>query len=107
MSDASLLASRFRAPTQESPAARFALIAVAFAGVALLIFAPLVAVFVEALAKGAVEAVASLGNRDALSAIRLTLTVAAIAVLLVWRHKENIQRLLQGKESRLGSKKKA
>ena len=80
MSDASLLASRFRAPTQESPAARFALIAVAFAGVALLIFAPLVAVFVEALAKGAVEAVASLGNRDALAAIRLTLTVAAIAV---------------------------
>ena len=80
MSDASTLAARFRAPTQESPAARFALIAVAFAGVALLIFAPLVAVFVEALAKGAVEAVASLGNRDALSAIRLTLTVAAIAV---------------------------
>ena len=80
MSDASTLAARFRAPTQESPAARFALIAVAFAGVALLIFAPLVAVFAEALAKGAVEAVASLGNRDALSAIRLTLTVAAIAV---------------------------
>ena len=80
MSDASTLAARFRAPTQESPAARLALIAVAFAGVALLIFAPLVAVFAEALAKGAVEAVASLGNRDALSAIRLTLTVAAIAV---------------------------
>ena len=80
MSDASTLAARFRAPTQESPAARFALIAVAFAGVALLIFAPLVAVFAEALAKGAVEAVASLGNRDALAAIRLTLTVAVIAV---------------------------
>jgi len=80
MSDASALAARFRAPTQETPAARFALIAVAFAGVALLIFAPLVAVFAEALAKGAVEAVASLGNRDALAAIRLTLTVAAIAV---------------------------
>jgi sulfate transport system permease protein len=80
MSDASALAARFRAPTQETPAARLALIAVAFAGVALLIFAPLVAVFAEALAKGAVEAVASLGNRDALAAIRLTLTVAAIAV---------------------------
>ena len=80
MSDASALAARFRAPTQETPAARLALIVVAFAGVALLIFAPLVAVFAEALAKGAVEAVASLGNRDALAAIRLTLTVAAIAV---------------------------
>ncbi len=82
MSDAATLAARFRAPTQEAPAARLALIAVAALGVALLIFAPLVAVFAEALAKGAVAAVASLGNRDALSAIRLTLMVAAIAVPL-------------------------
>ncbi|MBL9059147.1 MAG: sulfate ABC transporter permease subunit CysW [Mangrovicoccus sp.] len=82
MSDAATLAARFRAPTQEAPAARLALIAVAAFGVALLIFAPLVAVFAEALAKGAVAAVASLGNRDALSAIRLTLMVAAIAVPL-------------------------
>ena len=82
MSDAANLAARFRAPTQEAPAARIALIAIAAGGVAMLIFAPLIAVFAEALAKGAVAAVASLGNRDALSAIRLTLMVAAIAVPL-------------------------
>jgi glycerol-3-phosphate acyltransferase PlsY len=29
----------------------------------------------------------------------------AMALLLAWRHRENIQRLLQGKESRLGAKK--
>ncbi|RZJ52957.1 MAG: glycerol-3-phosphate acyltransferase, partial [Acidovorax sp.] len=28
-----------------------------------------------------------------------------MALLLAWRHKENIQRLIAGKESRLGSKK--
>ena len=31
--------------------------------------------------------------------------IAVMAVLLAWRHKENIQRLIAGKESRLGSKK--
>jgi len=31
--------------------------------------------------------------------------VAAMAVLLVWRHKENIQRLIAGTESKLGEKK--
>jgi acyl phosphate:glycerol-3-phosphate acyltransferase len=31
--------------------------------------------------------------------------VAAIAALLVWRHRENIRRLLAGTESRLGQKK--
>jgi acyl phosphate:glycerol-3-phosphate acyltransferase len=31
----------------------------------------------------------------------------AMALLLAWRHRENINRLLQGKESRLGSKAKA
>ena len=30
----------------------------------------------------------------------------AMALLLAWRHGENIQRLLQGKESRIGEKKK-
>ena len=30
-----------------------------------------------------------------------------MALLLAWRHKENIQRLLAGKESRLGAKKQA
>lgn len=35
------------------------------------------------------------------------MAIAVMSGLLAWRHKENIQRLLQGKESRLGSKKKA
>ena len=48
----------------------------------LLLFAPLVAVFYEALGKGWVTAVTSLADPEALSAIRLTLTVAAIAVPL-------------------------
>jgi glycerol-3-phosphate acyltransferase PlsY len=33
------------------------------------------------------------------------LSLAAMALLLIWRHRENIQRLLAGTESRLGSKK--
>jgi len=33
--------------------------------------------------------------------------VAAIAVLLVWRHRENIGRLLRGEESRVGAKASA
>ncbi|AOG23847.1 glycerol-3-phosphate 1-O-acyltransferase PlsY [Acidovorax sp. RAC01] len=33
--------------------------------------------------------------------------IAVMAMLLAWRHKENIQRLIQGKESRLGSGKSA
>jgi sulfate transport system permease protein len=46
---------------------------------ALLVFAPLVTVFAEALRKGWWEPPPA-GNREALAAIRLTLTVAAIAV---------------------------
>ena len=38
---------------------------------------------------------------------RAGMAIAVMSGLLAWRHKENIQRLLQGKESRLGSKKKA
>ncbi len=73
---------RFRYATEESPLARWVMISVAIVGIALLVFAPLVAVFAEVLARGAVAAVASLGNRDAQSAIRLTLLIAAIAVPL-------------------------
>ncbi|MBS0390980.1 MAG: glycerol-3-phosphate 1-O-acyltransferase PlsY [Proteobacteria bacterium] len=38
---------------------------------------------------------------------RIGVSMAVMAVLLAWRHKANIERLIQGKESRLGSKKKA
>ena len=35
----------------------------------------------------------------------IAVALFAMAVLLAWRHRENIQRLLEGKESRLGAKK--
>ena len=35
----------------------------------------------------------------------IAVAMAAMAALLGWRHKENIQRLLQGKESKVGGKK--
>lgn len=38
---------------------------------------------------------------------RVGMAIAVMSGLLAWRHKQNILRLLQGKESRLGSKKKA
>lgn len=37
----------------------------------------------------------------------ITAAIVAMAALLLWRHKENILRLIQGKESRLGQGKKA
>ncbi len=35
----------------------------------------------------------------------ITAAIVVMAILLVWRHRENIQRLIAGKESRLGQKK--
>lgn len=72
----------FRRATEETPLARWALIAVAVGGLALLVGAPLVIVFAEALSHGWAAAVASLASRDAQSAIRLTLLITAIAVPL-------------------------
>lgn len=47
-----------------------------------------------------------LGNRLAWYAERpIAMALFAMALLLAWRHRENIQRLVQGKESRLGAKK--
>jgi sulfate transport system permease protein len=73
---------RFRSATEESAGTRRALIAIAFAGLAILVFAPLVAVFVVALADGVAASLKSLASRDARDAIRLTLTIAAISVPL-------------------------
>ena len=36
---------------------------------------------------------------------RIAAAIVVMAVLLAWRHKENIQRLIEGKESRLGRTK--
>ncbi|HLQ19236.1 MAG TPA: sulfate ABC transporter permease subunit CysW [Tabrizicola sp.] len=83
MSDASLAKPvRFRAATEESPATRWTLIAVAVAGLGILVFAPLVTVFVMALADGVAASLESLTHKDAWAAIKLTLTIAAISVPL-------------------------
>lgn len=78
----SRLPVRFRAATEEPALARWCLIAVAVAGLGLLVIAPLAAVFAQALADGAAAAVASLVNADARSAIWLTVMVAGIAMPL-------------------------
>ena len=79
MSDATI---PFRPATGETPLARWTLIAVAILGVGLLVLAPLAAVFAEALKQGWLAAIDSLSSRDALSAIKLTLLIAAISVPL-------------------------
>ncbi|WP_283177199.1 sulfate ABC transporter permease subunit CysW [Gemmobacter sp. 24YEA27] len=75
-------ARSFRAPTEEAPLARWLLIGFVTLALAVLVFAPLIAIFVEALSKGWEAAWKSLFSREALPAIKLTLTVAAIAVPL-------------------------
>ena len=72
----------WRPATQESPLVRRLLIGAVLAVLALLLFAPLIAVFAEALRKGWLAAAVTLTEPEALSAIRLTLTVAAVAVPL-------------------------
>ena len=74
--------------TQRPPATlepiwvRCAFIAIAFVFLMLFLFMPLAAVFVEALKKGWAVYLAAVIEEDALSAIRLTLITAAIAVPL-------------------------
>lgn len=83
MSDAAVAKpARFRPATEETPVARWAMIAAAFLGLGILVFAPLIAAFVEALARGVAASLASLATRDAQEAIKLTLTIAAISVPL-------------------------
>ena len=72
----------FRNPTSETALARRSLIALAVLGMALLVAAPLLVVFAEALSRGVGAALESLGSRDALSAIKLTLLITAIALPL-------------------------
>lgn len=73
---------RFRPATTEPLAVKWALIALVLAVLTVLLFAPLVAVFDEALRRGWAFALASLSEPDAQSAVRLTLLVAAITVPL-------------------------
>jgi len=71
-----------RDPTAETPPVRAALIAASVLFLALFLLAHLAAVFAQALSAGLGAWAAALVEPDALSAIRLTLLVAAIAVPL-------------------------
>jgi sulfate/thiosulfate transport system permease protein len=71
-----------RHATTEPAVVRWALIAVALAFLGFFLFLPVAIVFVEAFKDGFQAYVASLVESDALSAIRLTLTTALIAVPL-------------------------
>ncbi|MET0173826.1 sulfate ABC transporter permease subunit CysW [Agrobacterium vaccinii] len=72
----------FRDPASEALPARIVLIGLAFLFLALFLVLPLVAVFVEAFRKGIGSFWEAIVEQDALSAIRLTLLVAAISVPL-------------------------
>ncbi len=72
--------AQIRRATQDPRWLRLTLITIALGFVALFLVLPLAAVFYEALRKGFALFAASFTDRDTLSAIRLTLTAAAIAV---------------------------
>jgi sulfate/thiosulfate transport system permease protein len=67
-------------PTGESPAIRWILTAIALGFLALMLVVPLVLVFTEALAKGLQAYWEAIKEPDALSAAKLTLLIASIAV---------------------------
>ena len=69
-------------PTSEKPVARYMLMAVAFVFMAVFLLLPLIIVFEQAFSKGVGHFVETLAEPDTLSAIRLTLIVAAISVPL-------------------------
>jgi len=69
-------------PTSEKPLARWALMAVAFVFLGIFLLLPLVVVFAQAFSRGPAKVLETLVDPDTLSAIRLTLLVAAIAVPL-------------------------
>ncbi|MDR2220145.1 MAG: sulfate ABC transporter permease subunit CysW [Methylobacillus sp.] len=73
-------AIRISAATQEAAWVRWGLIALALGWLALFLFVPLAAIFTEAFRKGLEVYWASLVDPDALSAIKLTLIAALIAV---------------------------
>lgn len=70
------------AATSEPPAVKWLLVAVALLFIGLVLILPLITVFTQAFRKGAEVYFAAIAEKEALSAIRLTLTAAAIAVPL-------------------------
>lgn len=77
-----LVRRRPRTAVQDPAWARIAMVAVAAIFVALFLLMPLIAVFTEALRQGVSAALAAIVEPDALSAIKLTLIAAGIAVPL-------------------------
>jgi sulfate/thiosulfate transport system permease protein len=73
---------KFRYPTKDSAPVRFLLTIAGIAYIALFLLTPLIAVFAEALRNGAGAFLAAVTEKDALAAMWLTLTVAAVAVPL-------------------------
>ena len=71
---------RFRNPISETAPVRWGLILAVLAFLALFVLMPLLVVFTQAFREGWSAYIAALGEPDAVSAIRLTLLVAAIAV---------------------------
>jgi sulfate transport system permease protein len=75
-------ASPFRPAATEAPWLRITLTTLVVAILGVLLFAPLIAVFYEALREGVGASLATLANPESQSAIRLTLLVAGFAVPL-------------------------
>ena len=73
---------KFRYPTKDSAPVRILLTLAGVAYIGLFLLTPLIAVFAEALRNGTTAFVAAVTEKDALAAMWLTLTVAAIAVPL-------------------------
>jgi sulfate transport system permease protein len=69
-------------PIEEAAWVRWSLTGLALAFLTLFLFVPLISVFYEALRKGWDVYIAAITEPDAVSAIQLTLTAAAIAVPL-------------------------
>jgi len=71
-----------RSATTDPPLVRFTLVAISLLFLTLFLFLPVVVVFTEALRHGLRGYLSAITDSDALSAIRLTLITAAIAVPL-------------------------
>jgi sulfate transport system permease protein len=78
--------NRYRLPTArqtgEPAVVRFAIVGIALGFLCIFVVVPLVAVFAQAFSKGLTAYLASLADPDALSAVRLTLIVAACSVAI-------------------------
>jgi len=72
--------SHARHPTEDPAWARWNILALVLGFLALMLILPLVAVFAGALEKGLQASLAAISDPDAISAVKLTLLVAAIAV---------------------------